>query len=90
MNPLLEEWPKEDPIDARPTNPSLPPFAHGVHRILESYVDVTPEILLEAGRSYIREKVNRFSAPQAFFGPGREGKEPMWLGYVMTAIHLRK
>ena len=89
VNPLLEEWPTEDPIDARPTNPSIPKFALAVHRILEAYGDVTPEILLEAGRSYIREKVNRFSAPQAFFGPGREGKDPTWLGYAKTAIHLK-
>lgn len=86
VNTLLDEWPENDPEGGRKIVCSPEDFGQRVTEILGSNPDLSPEILLEAGRSYIRSSRKMFKAPQYFFGPGKGNESAPWLGFVRAVL----
>jgi uncharacterized protein YdaU (DUF1376 family) len=82
-------WRKEDP-DGRPIRVDLSLWGQRLDEILRAHPEVTPDLLIEAGRGYLGSERFRYQAPQFFFGVGKEGAEAAWVGYVRLLITKRK
>ena len=82
-------WRKEDP-DGRPIRVDLSLWGQRLDEILKAHPEVTPDMLIEAGRNYTEGERFRYQAPQFFFGVGREGAEAAWVGYVRLLITKRQ
>jgi uncharacterized protein YdaU (DUF1376 family) len=81
-------WRKEDP-DGRPIRVDLSLWGQRLDEILKGHPEVTPDLLIEAGKAYSQADRFRYQAPQFFFGVGREGTEAAWVGYVRLLITKR-
>lgn len=81
----LKIWHTRDP-DGRKITADVDLFGQRISEILENHSEITPEILIEAGKTYLATDRMRYKAPQFFFGPGPPGESPPWLGYVRGII----
>ena len=86
VNVLIDEWPSVDPSGGRKITVSPAEFGQRVSEIMTTNENITPEILLQAGRDYIHSDRGMFKAPQYFFGPGRGTDSAPWLAYVKAAL----
>jgi uncharacterized protein YdaU (DUF1376 family) len=89
VNTLGPEWHRQDPdgraIDTRPEE-----FGEAVARILGAQVELTPEVLIAAGRAYLASNRTRYRAPQWFFGVGKPEDPAPWVGYVRGELTRRQ
>lgn len=86
---LHREWPMEgtDGDKTSPTDPSL--FSQRISNLLDSKIPA--DVLLEAGRDYIKAPRKRYKAPQFFFGEKDfGGGEAPWIGAVRLVMTRRE
>jgi uncharacterized protein YdaU (DUF1376 family) len=69
INALMPIWRQEDPEDHRPIRCNAEEAAIAVDAILQGNPNVTPEMLIKAGREYCTSTRMRYKAIQYFFGP---------------------
>lgn len=81
VNTLLDEWKSEDPEDGRPIKAGPEDMGKAVDSILKAYPNVTPDMLIQAGRDYLASPRIRYKAPQYFFGP-----QGPWDGFIRAQI----
>ena len=86
---LLEPWPKRDGPDDREINTRQ---IEAVQRVSEIMAErgLDADTLIDAAKIYIGERHMRYCAMQHFFGPGKPGSKPAWLGYVNAVITMRE
>lgn len=89
VNTLYDVWPTSQPKDGKPIQVDLAKFCTRVDILLKE-PDVTPELLIDAGKMYIQQKRVCYKAPQHFFGIGEGDEGPPWLGYARTVEHFRQ
>jgi len=88
VNALHHDWPREDRDGGRAVNVSIPQWAGRVAEILSADSAITPELLIEAARSYLSEHPAKWKAPQFFFGPGGPGETAPWRPYAEHLITI--
>lgn len=81
VNTLLDEWKSEDPEDGRPIKAGPEDTGKAVDSILKAQPNVTPDMLIQAGRDYLASPRMRYKAPQYFFGP-----QGPWDGFVRAQM----
>lgn len=81
VNTLTAEWRGEDPEDGRSITVSIEDMGKAVDSILKAQPNVTPDMLIQAGRDYLASPRMRYKAPQYFFGP-----QGPWDGFVRAQM----
>jgi hypothetical protein len=89
VNPLLAEWPAKQPQNKHPIRIDVAQFADRVDNILKNHSALSPPLLVEAARDYLKQEKNFYHAPQYFFGPGN-GTEPPWRSYARMVWHMKQ
>jgi hypothetical protein len=85
VNELLSAWPKVQPKDGSPIRVDVAMFASRIDALLRDGHD--RDLLFSAAGMYLTQKMGFFSAPQFFFGPGRNGDKPKWIAYAQMVNH---